>query len=145
MIVASTIVPCRISRPRSSSIVDTSANNAWLKFMLLQPRAEIQDCRLLRDPRRCQIEAGKAAQGLAVIERILHRSVGQPIPLLQEVNPPASAPARSAAGRARPSGKAVTGVPTSPFLAQPAPSRPKTYRAASASFCRRIPPCEKLP
>src|SRR5207253_9860815 len=30
MIVASTIVPWRISRPRSSSIADTSANNAWL-------------------------------------------------------------------------------------------------------------------
>jgi hypothetical protein len=34
MIVASTIVPCRISRPRSSSIAETSANNAWLNSWL---------------------------------------------------------------------------------------------------------------
>src|SRR3954464_8897449 len=49
--------------------------------------AEIQDCRLLRNSRYRQIDTGKAAQGLAVIERILHRPVGQPIPLLQEVDP----------------------------------------------------------
>ena len=57
------------------------------QFVLLQPMAEVQNCRLLRDPRHRQINAGKAAQGLAVIERILHRPVGQPIPLLQEVDP----------------------------------------------------------
>src|SRR6476620_2724730 len=49
--------------------------------------AEVQDCRLLRNPRHRHIDAGKAAQGLAVIERILHRTIGQPIPLLQEVDP----------------------------------------------------------
>jgi hypothetical protein len=53
----------------------------------LQPMAEIQDCRLLRDPRHRQIDTGKAAQGLAVVKCILHRPVGQPIPLLQEVYP----------------------------------------------------------
>src|SRR3954467_336979 len=44
MMVASTIVPCRISRPRSPSIADTSANNAclssccssqWRKFRIV--------------------------------------------------------------------------------------------------------------
>ena len=55
--------------------------------MALQPMAEVQDCRLFRNPRYRQINASKAAQGLAVVERILHRPVGQPIPLLQEVNP----------------------------------------------------------
>jgi hypothetical protein len=49
--------------------------------------AEVQDCRRLRDRRHRQIDPGKAAQGLAVIQRILHRPVGQPIPLLQEVDP----------------------------------------------------------
>src|SRR3954447_14408438 len=49
--------------------------------------AKVQDCRLLRDRRHCQINAGKAPQGLAVIQRILHRTVGQPIPLLQKVDP----------------------------------------------------------
>src|SRR5437868_4655742 len=50
----------------------------------------------------------------------------------------ASAPARPAAGRARPSGrKAADDRPDAP-RAPPAPSRPKTCPAASASSCRRI-------
>ena len=57
------------------------------QLVLLQPMAEVQNCRLLRNPRHRQIDTGKAAQGLAVIERILHRPVGQPIPLLQKVDP----------------------------------------------------------
>src|SRR3954453_2042665 len=57
------------------------------QLMLLQPMAEVPDCRLLRDRRHRQINTGKAAQGLAIVQRILHRTVGQPIPLLQEVDP----------------------------------------------------------
>ena len=57
------------------------------QLMLLQPMAEVQDCRLLRNRRHRQIDAGKAAQGLAIIQRILHRTIGQSIPLLQEVDP----------------------------------------------------------
>jgi hypothetical protein len=57
------------------------------QLVLLQPMAEVQDCRRLRNRCHHQIDAGKAAQGLAVIERILHCPVGQPIPLLLEVDP----------------------------------------------------------
>src|SRR3954447_2601424 len=57
----------------------------------------------------------------------------------------ASAPARSAAGRARPSGRAVADVPPAEATAQPAPSRPETCPVASVSSCRRIPPAKSSP
>ena len=140
MMVASTIVPWRISRPRSSSIADTSANNAWLNSCPLQPMAEVQNCRLLRNRRHRQINAGKAAQGLAVIERILHRPVGQPIPLLQKVDPqhPLQPDRRPAALALRGSGRRRStsrgqSLPRRRPGAQPAPSRPETCPVASVS------------
>jgi hypothetical protein len=57
------------------------------QLVALQPVAEVHDCRRVWNRRHRQIDTSKAAQGLAVIERILHRPVGQPIPLLQEVDP----------------------------------------------------------
>src|SRR4051794_32581331 len=57
----------------------------------------------------------------------------------------ASAPARSAAGRARPSGRAVADVPPAEATAQPAPSRPETCPVVSVSSCRRIPPAKSSP
>src|SRR4029079_10327840 len=57
----------------------------------------------------------------------------------------ASAPDRSEAGRARPSGRAVAGVPPALPTAPPVPSRPKTCPAASASSYRRIPPAKSSP
>ena len=87
MIVASTIVPCRISRPRSSSIADDFVEQRLAQLVPLQPMAEVQDRRLLRHRRHRQIDPGKAAQRLAVVQRILHRPVGQPVPLLQKVDP----------------------------------------------------------
>ena len=109
----------------------------------LQPMAEVQQRRRVRHRVTVQVDAGKAAQRLAVVQRIFQRLVGQPVPLLQKVDAAASAPARSAAGRARPSGRAAAAAPPAAPTAPPAPSRPKTCRAASASSCRRIPPAKR--
>src|SRR5271167_3600534 len=49
--------------------------------------AEVEYRGLVRDRFHRQIDAGKAAQGLAVVERILQRRVRQPVPLLQKVDP----------------------------------------------------------
>src|SRR4051812_20496839 len=57
----------------------------------------------------------------------------------------ASAPDRSAAGRARPSGRAAADVPPAAPTVRPAPSQPETCRAASASSCRCIPPAKSSP
>src|SRR3954447_12116555 len=57
----------------------------------------------------------------------------------------ASAPAQSAAGRVRPSGRTTADVqPTAP-TAPPLPSRPKNGPAASAFSSRRIPPAKSCP
>src|SRR4029078_11768994 len=52
---------------------------------------------------------------------------------------------QSAAGRARPSGRAVADVPPAEATAQPAPSRPETCPLSSVSSCRRIPPAKSSP
>src|SRR5215204_391284 len=49
--------------------------------------AEVQHRRGVRDRRHRQIDAGKAAQRLTIVERVLQRLVGQPVPLLQKVEP----------------------------------------------------------
>jgi hypothetical protein len=55
--------------------------------VLLQPVAEVQHRRRVGHRIAVQIDAGKAAQRLAVIKRILDRLVGQPVPLLHKVDP----------------------------------------------------------
>jgi len=57
------------------------------QFVLLQPMAEVQHRRRLRNRRYRQVDAGKAPQGLAVVQRVLQSFVGQPVPLLQKVQP----------------------------------------------------------
>ena len=57
------------------------------QFVALQPMAEVQHGRRVRHPLHRQIDAGKAAQGLAVVKRIFQRLVRQPVPLLHEVEP----------------------------------------------------------
>src|SRR4051794_35724709 len=49
--------------------------------------AEVQHRRRVRNRRHRQIDAGKAAQCLAIVERVLQGLVGQPVPLLQKVDP----------------------------------------------------------
>jgi hypothetical protein len=49
--------------------------------------AEVQHCRRVRHRFHRQVDAGKAAQRLAVVQRILQRFVGQRIPLLEKVDP----------------------------------------------------------
>jgi len=48
--------------------------------------AEVQHCRRVRHRVAVQLNAGKAAQRLAVINRIFERLIGQRVPLLKKVN-----------------------------------------------------------
>src|SRR5271169_4256505 len=48
---------------------------------------EVQHRRRVRNCRHRQIDAGKAAQRLAVVQRVLQGLIGQPVPLLQKVDP----------------------------------------------------------
>jgi hypothetical protein len=57
------------------------------QIVLLQPMAEVQHRRCVRNRRHRQVDPGKAAQRLAVVERVLQGLVGQPVPLLQKVEP----------------------------------------------------------
>lgn len=57
------------------------------QLMLFQPMAEAQHRRRVGHRVAVQLDAGKAAQRLAVIKGILDRLVGQPVPLLHEVDP----------------------------------------------------------
>src|SRR4051794_31595931 len=87
MMVASTIVPWRISNPRSSSIAPTSSNRCPGQVVLLQPMAEVQHRGRIGNRRHRQVDAGKVTQGLAIVKRVLQCLVGQPVPLLQKVDP----------------------------------------------------------
>ena len=60
---------------------------AFGQLVLLQPVTEVQHRRRVRHRVAVQIDAGKAAQCLAVVKRILDRLVGQPVPLLHKVDP----------------------------------------------------------
>ena len=59
--------------------VRSSASSRWRNF---QQRGG------LRHRLHAQIDAGKGAHRLAVVERIFQSFIGQPIPLLEEVNAP---------------------------------------------------------
>src|ERR1051325_1759348 len=87
MIVASTIVPWRLNRPRSSSIAPISSNSTRVKSCSSSQWAEVQYRRRVRYRRHRQVDPGKPAQDLAIIQRVLQSLVGQPIPLLQKVKP----------------------------------------------------------
>jgi hypothetical protein len=50
--------------------------------------AEVQHRRRIRHRLAVQLDPGKAAQRLAVVQRIFQRFVGQGVPLLQEVEAP---------------------------------------------------------
>src|SRR6185369_12129823 len=52
-----------------------------------QPVAEIHHGRRVRNCHRRQINAGKSAQRLTVVQRVFQRFVSQPVPLLQKVEP----------------------------------------------------------
>jgi hypothetical protein len=56
------------------------------QLVLLQPMAEMEHCRRVGHRVAVQLDAGKAAQRLAVIKGILDRLVRQPVPLLHEVD-----------------------------------------------------------
>ena len=83
------------------------------QVMLLQPMAEVQHRRRVRNrrhrPGRCR--QSRASPGCRRARP--PGLVGQPVPLLQKVRAAASAPARSAAARARPSGNTVADRSTS--------------------------------
>ena len=87
MIVASTMVPWRINRPRSSSIAPTSSNSARVRSCSSSQWRKFSTVVASGTARHRQIDAGKAAQRLAIVERVLQRLVGQPVPLLQKVEP----------------------------------------------------------
>jgi hypothetical protein len=55
--------------------------------MLLQKVPEAQDRRLIRDRILTELDASKAPHRLGVVQRILHRRIGQVEPLLHEVDP----------------------------------------------------------
>jgi hypothetical protein len=57
------------------------------QVVLVQPMAEVQHRRRVRNRRHRQVDPGKAAQRLAVVKRVFKGLVGQPIPLLQKVDP----------------------------------------------------------
>lgn len=112
----------------------------------LKPVAELQQRRCVGHRVAVQVDTGKAAQSLAVIQRILQRFVGQPVRTTAvQRRSAASAPARLAANRARLWDKAAADAPPAEPTARPHPSQPKTCRAASASSSRRIPPAKSCP
>jgi hypothetical protein len=74
---------------------------AFGQLVLFQPMTKMQHCRRVRHRVAVQIDAGKAAQCLAVIKCILDRLVGEPVPLLHKVDPQhALQPDRRPAARA---------------------------------------------
>jgi hypothetical protein len=56
------------------------------QIVALQPMAEVQQGRRVRHRVAVQLDPGKAAQRLAVVQRIFQRLVGQTVPLLQKVD-----------------------------------------------------------
>ena len=115
------------------------------QLVALQPVAEVQHRRRVGHRVQRQIDAGKAAQGLAVVQRILQRFIRQPVPLLQEVDAQHPLqPDRLAPALALRIERLQTLYQPSP-TAPPAPSRPETCRAASASSCAAYSACAKLP
>lgn len=53
----------------------------------LQQAAELQDRRLIRQRVLDQLQSGRAAHRLDLVERILHRAARERVPLLQRINP----------------------------------------------------------
>src|ERR1044071_3068878 len=87
MIVASTIVPWRINRPRSSSIAPISSNSTRVKSCSSSQWRKFSTVVASGYRHHRQVDPGKPAQGLAIVQRVLQSLVGQPIPLLQKVKP----------------------------------------------------------
>lgn len=144
MIVASTIVPCRISRPRSSSIALTSSNSDRLRL------CRSSQCRKLR----IVVSSGTASTArsipakprIAWLSYSASPSPGRPArSTAAKSEPAASAPTQPAADRVRLADRAGQDAPPTEATAQPAPSRPETCPAASASSCSRIPPVKSCP
>jgi hypothetical protein len=86
MMVASTIVPSHQQTALLQHRPDL-IEQYFGQFVLLQPMAEVQHRRRLRNRRYRQVDPSKAAQGLAIVERVFQCLVGQPVPLLQKVEP----------------------------------------------------------
>src|SRR3954462_6068561 len=95
MIVASTSVPCRISKPRSSSIALTASNSPWVKSCR---SSQCRKCSTVvasgigsrfstipAKPRRAWLSPGSSPR--AGSECILDRFIGQPVPLLHKRDP----------------------------------------------------------
>ncbi len=57
------------------------------QVVLFQPIAEVRHRRRVGHRVTAQLAAGKAAQRLTVVQRILDRLAGQPVPLLHKVDP----------------------------------------------------------
>jgi hypothetical protein len=141
MMVASTIGPCRISRPRSSSIAPTLVEQNPGQVMALQQMAKVQHRRRVRNRRHRQVDPGKATQRLAIVQRVFQGLVGQLVPPLQKW----SRSIRSSPTGGRPRRTAADAPPVAPTAPPPDPSRPETFPAASASSCRRTPPAKSCP
>src|ERR1700676_5039264 len=85
MMVASTMVPWRINRPRSSSILPTSSNNTRVSSWL---SSQWRKCStVVASGTGSRFSSMPAKLRSAWLSYILQRFVGQPVPLLQKVNP----------------------------------------------------------
>jgi len=81
MMVASTIVPWRISSPRSLRCALTSARIAAVKSCCSSSRRNFSSRRGVRHVLPDQVDAHELTHGLAVVQRVFQRLVGQRVPL----------------------------------------------------------------
>src|ERR1039458_3894939 len=71
----------------TTSATAISGKEALARVMRFKPTAEFQERGGVRHALGGQSNAGKALEGLTVVERVFEGFVGQAIPLLEEINP----------------------------------------------------------
>ena len=76
----------RTDQKRESDALQDLGKDLLGEPVLLQQMPKAQDRRLVGDIVTLQLDAGKAAHRLDLVQRVLHRRVRQRVPLLHEVD-----------------------------------------------------------
>ncbi len=86
IIVASTTVPPRIIKPLEAQVLVDRLKDARSQLMFFEQAAKLQHRRCVRGAFASEIHTDKAANRLAVAQRIFNRLIGKPKALLCDVH-----------------------------------------------------------